>query len=787
MNYNIDHDWIFTDRQGRKKKVDLPYDAMIHEKRDKNCLNGINSGYFPGGKYAYEKELFVGNEEIGKVFLLHFEGVYQNCVIYVNDLEIKRHKYGFSAFEADITEAVKTGRNILKVVVDNSLEPNCRWYTGSGIYRSVILKILDPDYIDRFRVRTIAYDPAVIEIEASTVNHSEVKAEIRFNGEIIYDGKPGLIEIRDARLWDNEHPDLYDIRVYSDHDEQTIHHGIRKLEWSAKEGLMINGKEILLRGGCIHHDHGVIGANEYYDSEYRRISLLKAYGFNAVRMAHNQASEITLKICDELGMYVMNEAFDGWYIPKTYHDYSRYFKDCWKEDLASMVSSSFNHSCVILYSIGNEVSETADEKGCGVCGILRDYVHELDDSRPVTAGINVLLNVYNRLGMGVYKEKGEYRPEPLPQTKNYKEKKNGSAFFNAMAQKLGSLLFFMSKGSKGDKACKGAADHLDIIGLNYASSRYDEDVKKYPDRLMVGSETMVADLPYNWERVKKYPQLIGDFVWSAWDYLGEACMGDWTYASYPGLPLLAGQGMVDITGKALASMYYMQIVWGLRKEPYIGLKPLNHNRETPNKSSWQFTNAIDSYSWQGYEGQVAEAEVYADGEYVQLDLNGKVLGKKKLKKYKTVFRFVYQPGTLTATVFDHEGVQISTGSLVSAGQETILSVRPEKQIINEDELLYVQIEFTDRQGNLKPYIEEPVTVTVEGSIELLGLGSALCKSDDRFDSDTYHSYRGRLLAVIKGRKTGPGKIRVRSQGYEETEREVTVENGEERVIKQRTV
>lgn len=783
MEYNINQNWTFTDRQGRWKKVDLPYDAMIHETRERDCLNGINSGYFPGGKYTYERELKIEEKEIGKIFLLHFEGIYRNCIIYVNDVEVKRHRYGFSSFDADITKAIRPGNNRIRVEVDNSLEPNCRWYTGSGIYRDVTLRILEEDHIDCLRVRTISHDPAMIEVEASTVKGSEVTVEIYCKEEKIYQGKPGKIGIKDAKLWDAEHPFLYEIRVYTEKEERKIRYGIRKLEWSAEKGLTVNGKEVLLRGGCIHHDHGPIGANEYYDSEYRRISLLKEYGFNAVRMAHNQASEITLRVCDELGMYVMNEAFDGWYIPKTYHDYSRDFEKCWKEDLQSMVSSSYNHSCVILYSVGNEVTETASEKGCAVCGKLRDHTHSLDDSRPVTAGINVLLNVYNNLGMGVYKEKGEYKAEPLPKTDTYREKKNGSAFFNAMAQKLGSLMFYMSKGSKGDRASKGAAENLDIIGFNYASSRYDEDVKKYPQRMMVGSETMVADLPYNWERVKKYPQLIGDFVWSAWDYLGEACMGDWTYASYQGLPLLAGQGMVDITGYPLASMHYMQIVWGLRKEPYIGLKPLNHADEIPNKSSWQFTNAISSYSWEGYEGKKAEAEVYADGDHVKLFLNGRFIGKRKLKRYKTKFRFPYEPGTLRAEVRDAEGRLLGTKELVSAGKETVLHVCLEKEAVAEDGLLYVQIEFTDRNGNLKPHIEVPVTVRTEGEIELLGLGSALCKTDDRFDSDTYSSYRGRLIAVVKGKNAGSGKIRVSAERYETVEREVVVKHGKERTVK----
>ena len=386
-------------------------------------------------------------------------------------------------------------------------------------------------------------------------------------------------------------------------------------------------------------------------------------------------------------------------------------------------------------------------------------------------------NVYADMGMGVYRDKGDYKPEPLPRKGGYKEKKTGSAFFNAMAQKLGGLMFFMSKGSKGDKASLGAAEGLDVLGLNYASSRYDEDVKKYPKRLMVGSETMVADLPYNWERVKKYPQVLGDFVWSAWDYLGEACIGDWTYHSYKGLPLLAGQGMIDITGKPLASMYFMQIVWGLRKEPFIAVRPLNHAKEAPSTGAWQFTNAIDSWSWQGCEGEKAVVEVYAAASSVRLTLNGKEVGTKPLKKYKALFKLPYAPGTLTAEALDAQGKVISKHSLITAGEETILHVIPEKTVLHagSQELCYLPIAFTDGGGALKPYIEKRVHIEVEGPVYLAGFGSALCKTDEVFDKTYHDSYRGRCLAVLRaGDIPGKAKITVRSAGVEPVMAEIEV-------------
>ncbi len=757
--------------------VDLPHDAMLLEKRDGGCRNGVNSGYFPGGKYTYEKTFELDAAMIGKSIELHFEGVYQNCKVYANGTLAGAHRYGYTAFEVDISDFVQAGANTVRVEVDNSLEPNCRWYSGSGIYRPVRLLIRERNHITQVHLETVDIHPAKLRVDVRTTQNSDITVDIYEGKKRVASGRPGILEVPEAKLWSAENPFLYTVLVKTNTDQRVIPFGIRKLEWSAEKGMTVNDQRVLLRGGCIHHDHGVLGACEFYDAEKRRIRILKENGFNAVRIAHNPASQITMDICDRLGMYVMDEAFDGWYVPKTYHDYARWFEDEWRNDLTAMVESARNHPCVIMYSHGNEVSETATKRGAQVCRELTDFIHGLDPTRPVTAGVNVLLNVYANMGLGVYKDRGDYKPEPLPKKGGYKEKKTGSAFFNAMAQKLGPLMFFMSGGKKGDRACRGAAEGLDVLGLNYASSRYDEDVKKYPNRLMVGSETMVADLPYNWERVKKYPQLLGDFVWSAWDYLGEACIGDWTYHSYKGLPLLAGQGMIDITGKPLASMYFMQIVWGLRKNPFIGVRPVNHAKEAPSTGAWQFTNAIDSWSWAGYEGTKATVEVYADAASVRLILNGKEMATKPVKKYKAIFKLPYQPGTLTAEALDERGNVVSSHSLITAGEETLLTVRPEKQVLraNNQDLCYLPIEFTDRKGNLKPYIEQRVEITVDGAAILAGFGGALCKTDEVFDKNYHNAYRGRALAVLRAGNT-PGKatITVKSAGMEPVTVEVEV-------------
>ena len=774
MEIEFNRGWLFWKEGGTPRTVDIPHDAMLEEKRDSNCVNGKQSGFFPGGKYCYEKEFTLGEEALGKCVELFFEGVYQNCQVSVNGITVGSHRYGYTEFRIDISGQVRQGANRVTVLVDNSLEPNCRWYSGSGIYRPVHLYIRERLHPEKLEVRTKSWSPAVIEILA------DEGAEIAvYDGrEQILAGGPGEYRIPEARLWSAEMPYLYTCTATLGGETIQTRFGIRKLEWSAGAGLLVNGQRTLLRGGCIHHDNGVLGACGFADAEERRIRILKEAGYNAVRSAHNPMSRAMLDACDRLGMYVMDEAFDGWYLPKNYHDYSRWFSGDWRDDLEAMVEKDRNHPCVILYSIGNEVSETADERGVETCGELAGYVRSLDPSRPVTCGINVLLNVYSRMGMGIYKEKGEYRPEPLPpKGKGYREKKTGSAFFNAMAERLGGLMFFMSGGKRGDRACRGAAGHLDIVGLNYAASRYDADVKAYPERMMVGSETMVTDLPYNWERVRRYPAVVGDFVWAAWDYLGEAGVGNWMYHSDPGLPILAGSGTIDMTGSIGAEAVYQQVVWGLRKEPYLCVRPLNHTGETPTRGAWRFTDALESWTWHGWEGKPATVEVFAQGAFVRLELEGEVIGQKRIKNQKCLFRTKYRPGTLTAIALDQEGKEISRHSLKTGGRDTVLTAQPEKWVLraNGQDLCFLPIEFTDKEGTLQPYREQTVEVSVEGAATLQGFGSAAVKTEESYLGSRFRAFRGRCLAVLRaGTEPGRARVTVKSSGVEPVVVEVEV-------------
>lgn len=342
--------------------VCLPHDAMLLEPRDAKCRNGVNSGYFPGGKYTYEKHFQISSEDLGQFIAVCFDGVYQNCTVSVNAKRVGTHFYGFTLFEVDISQAVHVGENVIRVFVDNSLEPNCRWYTGSGIYRPVQLVTAPKVRIQSVHIDTLNYDPAEVAVTVQTTEPLPVTVEIYDGETLVASGAPGKFCIADAKLWSAENPYLYTCVVKIATEARRCTFGIRKLSWSAKTGFLVNGQRVLLRGGCLHHDHGVLGACEFWDAQERRLRILKENGFNAVRISHNPASQITLDLCDRLGLYVMNEAFDSWYIPKTYHDYARRFDTDWQSDLTALVESSRNHPSVLLYSVGNEVSRPLRKK-----------------------------------------------------------------------------------------------------------------------------------------------------------------------------------------------------------------------------------------------------------------------------------------------------------------------------------------------------------------------------------------------------------------------------------------
>lgn len=767
MDIELNREWTFTKKDGSSKVIDLPHDAMIEEKRYKTCASESNSGFFPGGYYIYTKDINISEQDLDKDVSLFFEGVYGETTVFVNDSEVGKNLYGYLEFEFNINNFIKEGLNKIKVICDNSLYPNCRWYTGSGIYRSVFLRINEKEFVKNVKVHTLSLSPKTIKI-TSDCDLNGYLFEIYEGDKLLLESKESIINCDSLKLWDSENPNIYQLVLKKGDQTFSQKFGIRTLSFSSETGLLVNGNEVLLRGGCVHHDNGVIGARCYKDSEYRKVKILKEQGFNAIRCAHNPASRELLDACDELGMYVLDESFDGWYTPKTYHDYSHVFTSIYENVFDTLVMKDFNHPSVIMYSLGNEVSEITDPKGVKMAKTMYEYLKRLDDTRPITYGINVAINVLTKHKIGMYKDDGKYKKEPIKEDKAYKGQRCGSSFFNAMMDKVGGGMFLLSKGKTAEKMINSVSNTMDVIGYNYATPRYDIDFEKHKNYLICGTETMAMALPENWKRVKEHKQLIGDFVWSAIDYIGETCMG-WTYSSYKGLPLLSNQGMIDITGYPLASMEFMQLIWGIKQGPVINVQPYNHAKETPAKGSWQFTNALKSWSWQPYTGVKGIVEVYSTAFKVRLLLNGRKIGEKSVKDYRANFKVKYFSGTLTAIDLDENSKELSRSEISTGKGEISIHCNIDKSILNSNgsDLCYCDIEFLYDDKKLVPYLEKECEISIDGdSISLIGFGSALYKTDETFTSNKHSTYRGRAQAVFKaGYKKGTSEVTVSSSGY----------------------
>ena len=465
------------------------------------------------------------------------------------------------------------------------------------------------------------------------------------------------------------------------------------MEWG-KDGFLLNGRRLILQGACVHHDNGLLGGVCDPDAVARKVRLLKECGYNAIRSAHNPCSKTMLEECDRQGMLVLDEYIDHWYIHKTAHDYVEYFDRWWRQDLMDMVDKDYNHPCVVMYSTGNEVSETAQKRGIALTRELTEYLHSLDETRPVTCGVNIFFNFLSSVGLGQYsdeKAKKEARKaeQRKAQGKPVREKAVGSKFFNDMAGLLGDE--FMKRGATippCDWKTRDAFGAMDIAGYNYGIYRYAHDLKKYPDRLILGSETFCSDAYRFQELAKKEPRLIGDFVWAGMDYLGEVMVGSWEYGAYAkrfdgGLGWVsAGSGRIDLTGKLLGEALYTKVALEAERGPYLVVRPVAFSGEKHSPSAWKMTDAMASWSWEGCQGKIAQVEVYARADRVCLLLNGNCVGEKREKNdCRFCFSIPYESGILEAVALDEGGKELGRCHLCTAGKQTFLRAEPEEAVV----------------------------------------------------------------------------------------------------------
>ncbi len=779
----------FTERMGTGPEpvpVTLPHDALIGVERLPS--GDAASAYFPAGTWEYRRMLELPIDDGGTSVSLEFEGVYRDALVYVNDSLAAHRPGGYSDFVVEVDNLIRVGEpNELRV--EARTHADSRWYPGVGIYRSVWLlqagpvhlapgglQVLTPEIDDDVAAVSVAVD---VRNRSGATSDAMVRTELldREGSVVAWDEAPVTtvpgdtvtvrrrLYVARPRRWGPDDPYLYTCRVGllaggEVIDEESTTFGIRSVTADPVRGLRINGEPVLLRGACVHHDNGPLGAATIDRAEERRVELLKAAGFNAIRSAHNPLSRPMLAACDRLGVLVMDEAFDMWEEPKSEDDYALRFPEWWEADIEAMVRKDVNHPSVILYSIGNEIPEVGRPHGARLGRALAEKVRSLDSTRLVTQAVSGLL-------VGGAELFAELRNE-IDSSKTDEETGVNTALTN-LADRLNKLMLSPVVATKSAETLS----YLDVAGYNYMDSRYELDGRLYPHRVIVGSETHAAAIATGWDKVVRHPHLIGDFTWTGWDYLGEAGIGRVMYSA-PGEPpaensfmggypwLTAWCGDIDITGHRRPQSYYREIVFGLRSDPYVAVRRPQHHGKTPHSTPWSWSDAISSWSWEGFEGSPVTVEVYADADEVELVVNGRSLGMRPAgpaHRFTAEFETVFEPGLLEAVAV-RAGEEVGRVRVRSASGPVLLEATVDRPTIgaHPGDLAFVDLTLVDGEGALHGSADRQIHVEVDGPGVLQALGSANPASTEGFTSTSCTTFDGRALAVI--RPTGAGEISV---------------------------
>lgn len=789
MDFNKQWRFYKANEKENVVTVDLPHDAMLEEERDINNPSSISGAYFKGGDYYYEKDFTLPVVEEGGRVLFRFEGVYHNAQYFVNDVKVYERHYGYADFYIDVTDYVKEGNNTIRVFVRNSEQPNSRWYTGSGIIRPVHLIVLKNNHLvpRSVIINTLDYREGKVLIRYQLSNRAPSTISIRYKNKIVVSKSNNKKHIKDTffidnpKLWSDETPNLYQLTITVDGENYTYNFGIRQFELDKERGFLLNGKRILLRGCCVHSEAGILGAISHPFVERRKAEILKQAGFNAVRSAHNPISEGFLNACDELGLMVMDEFADSWFIRKTQYDYANYCEEDWDKDITDMVLRDRTHPCIALYSIGNEVGETAFKKGIEWTEMFTKRIKELDKSAIVTCGINVFFNGIAKTPFSQYSDKKAAKEVKDSKPKKIKEG-GSSAFFNNLAGIFGSE--FMKIGAMlpiVDKNTKEAFSKLDVAGYNYGLYRYKGDLKKYPDRFICGTETFISDAGKFYNIWKDNPRLIGDFIWAGMDYMGEVGIGAMLsvekkdYRLDKSGWLTASTGAIDILGNPSPQLDAVMVGFRNKISAIAVVSPQEY-RKKHSPSAWRFTNAIASWNFPGYIDKKCEVQIYSNAHRVELFQNDSLIFKKIVPS-NTHLKCVtkYYPGILRLVSYDIEGNVIDETSLKSGKESNHIALTCEKPSITLDEFAYIHILSLDENNIIDPINEKKVKVKDVINGELLGLGSGIPYCKEGYKVKETETYYGRALAIIKPISNNPIKLILESE-FGETEISIDVKD-----------
>ena len=784
----MDENWKFTqsDTTGEEKQdfddtkwrtLTLPHDWSIEGEYDKDAPTGGSGGYLPTGVGWYRRHFQVSKAELNKAVWIEFDGVYMNSDVWLNGHHLGNHPYGYTSFFYELTSFLQPGENVIAVRVDNSAQPNTRWYSGSGIYRHVWFVELDPLHIGEWGIAVttpeVSTDSAVVEVKTIIENeHKVLKKGILQTVLLNEEGKEVArvqssfaaqanthselsqqLKVKSPHLWSVETPVLY--RLHSSvvdgeqHvDETSTNVGIRKIEYDVEKGFFVNGKHVKMNGVCLHHDGGCVGSAVPVRVWERRLTKLRKMGCNAIRTSHNPPAPEFLDLCDKMGFLVMDEPFDEWKIGKRKFGYHDYFDQWYQNDLTAMIHRDRNHPSIVLWSAGNEIPEQKTQDGADILRTLVETYHREDPTRPVTLACD-----------------------------------------NIAADGGSTTLAFL----------KG----LDIVGYNYVDRwherrelYYSLDHQAHPDWKMIGTESVsnsggirgeyslgndstvvhanytfgMIDAEQLWKYVATHDYVIGDFMWTGIDYLGEAF---WPHKN-------DSFGVLDLCGFPKDGYYFYQSQW--TEKPMVHLFP--------------------HWNWPGREGQAIPVLCYTNCNAVELFLNGKSFGEKRIEfprqgnsggwnRYDKPRVFPttsdlhlewdvpYEPGVLTA-IGKMDGKVVCSEEIRTAGTPAALKISVDRDTIIADahDAVNVEVSIIDKEGTVVPTADNVVQFSIDGEGKIAGVDNGDPRDHDPYKNDHRKAFNGLCLAVIQSLdKPGTIKLVAKSEGLKKASIEIIVPKG----------
>ena len=736
------------------RAVDLPHDWAIEPDPakppgesifDENCPGNSGAGYLPGGVGWYRKTFRVPDRAKGQRVFIEFDGVYMNSEVWLNGQSLGTRPYGYSSFEYELTPWLKFGdaENVLAVRV-NVEQPSSRWYTGAGIYRHVWLTVTEPVHVAlwgtyvtpqlegrlaQVRIRTcvanqgagvagVTLRTTILDATGARIALNETREDVETNGGREFDQTLAILR---PKLWSPDEPNLYTAvsqvlvggRIVD--SDRTIF-GVRTIEFTKDHGFLLNGRQVPIKGVCLHHDQGCLGAAAYDAAIERQLRIMKSMGGNAIRTSHNPPAPALLDLCDRMGFLVMDEAFDEWKHAKRKFGYGRFFDDWSERDLVDMIHRDRNHPSVVLWSIGNEIPEMGKADGRAETARLAGFCHREDPTRPVTAACNAPMGSADGPAAELDVFGINYHPDYYADTRGR---------FALVASETSSTV-----SSRGEY---NLVEEDGRIGIKpqvaNQCTAYDLDIP--------GGATHVEK---QFQAMKNSPWVAGEFVWTGFDYIGEPTPFHWP-------SVLSYFGIVDLCGFPKDRYYLFQSRW--TEQPMVHILP--------------------HWNWEGWEGKEIPVWCYSNGDSVELFLNGKSLGEKnwlRTPDLHLAWKVPYGPGVLRA-VARRGGKIVAADEVRTAGSpvKLVASIDRAELAATSEDLAYVTVRVGDAKGTLCPNADNLIHFTVTGSGSLAGVGNGNPISHEPFLANERHAFHGLCLGVVKsGKRANVIQVRVSADG-----------------------